>query len=64
MHRFPHLFEPYKINSFSVFLSDLNLGGLYKTALKSLDFQQQLAVLSEAIQQHAKKPLMLTNLAG
>ncbi|MBU4184628.1 MAG: hypothetical protein KKC23_00190 [Proteobacteria bacterium] len=40
----------------SVSLSDLNLGGLYKTALKSLDFQQQWAVLSEAIQQHPKRP--------
>lgn len=39
----------------SVSLSDLDLGGLYKTALKSLDFQQQWAVLSEAIQQHPKK---------
>lgn len=39
----------------SLSLSDLDLGGLYKTALKSLDFQQQWAVLSEAIQQHPKK---------
>jgi 2,4-dienoyl-CoA reductase (NADPH2) len=44
----------------SVSLSDLNLGGLYKTALKSLDFQQQLAVLSEAIQQHPKRPKKMT----
>ena len=44
----------------SVSLSDLNLGGLYKTALKSLDFQQQWAVLSEAIQQHPKRPKKMT----
>lgn len=44
----------------SVSLSDLDLGGLYKTALKSLDFQQQWAVLSEAIQQHPKRPKKMT----
>ncbi len=44
----------------SVSLSDLNLGGLYKTALKSLDFQQQLAVLSEAIQQRPSRPKKMT----
>ena len=44
----------------SVSLSDLNLGGLYKTALKSLDFQQQWAVLSEALQQHPKRPKKMT----
>ncbi len=44
----------------SVSLVDLNLGGLYKTALKSLDFQQQLSALSEAIQQHPKRPKKMT----
>lgn len=48
------------ISPSSVSLSDLNLGGLYKTALKSLDFQQQWAVLSEAIQQHPKQPKKMT----
>jgi 2,4-dienoyl-CoA reductase-like NADH-dependent reductase (Old Yellow Enzyme family)/nucleotide-binding universal stress UspA family protein len=48
------------ISPSSVSLIDLNLGGLYKTALKSLDFQQQLAVLSEAIQQHPKRPKKMT----
>ncbi|MCJ7615455.1 MAG: universal stress protein [Desulfobacterales bacterium] len=48
------------ISPSSVSLSDLNLGGLYKTALKSLDFQQQWSVLSEAIQQHPKRPKKMT----
>ncbi len=43
----------------SVSLSDLDLGGLYKTALKSLDFQQQWSVLSEAIQ-HPKRSKKMT----
>ncbi|MDO9567422.1 MAG: universal stress protein [Candidatus Desulfaltia sp.] len=48
------------ISPSSISLSDLNLGGLYKTALKSLDFQQQWSVLSEAIQQHPKRPKKMT----
>ena len=44
----------------SVSLSDLNLAGLYKTALKPLDFQQQWTVLSGAIQQHPKRPKKMT----
>jgi NADPH2 dehydrogenase len=44
----------------SVTINDINVGGFYKTALKSLDIQQQWAVLSEVLEKRSRRPKEIT----
>ena len=44
----------------SVSITDINIGGFYKTALKSRNFQHLLSVLSEAFQQRAQRLKVMT----
>ncbi|MBW2645584.1 MAG: universal stress protein [Deltaproteobacteria bacterium] len=44
----------------SVAISGINIGGFYKTALKSLDIQQQWEIVSKAIQQRPQRPKEMT----
>jgi 2,4-dienoyl-CoA reductase-like NADH-dependent reductase (Old Yellow Enzyme family)/nucleotide-binding universal stress UspA family protein len=44
----------------SIFFSDINFGGLYKTAFRSLNIQQQWAILSEAFHQRPRRSKKMT----
>ena len=43
-----------------VALSDISIGGLYRTALKSMDMQQQMSFLSEVIQHRSQRLKRMT----